>query len=145
MSSVLPEQHNLTALDAPPAYDFALGSTAASFENPQRHNERKLAKADMHSTVPDLVIRNRVAKSRHIGHPHTPRSESERGEGCVAKLSCVKPVTAVNQNCIGIPNSIGIVPALPMLAGSIPLDPAPFPANDPLPTPANDTGQGEAA
>ncbi len=68
-----------------PSRNRSIRTVARLQENTERHDDFERPCADVHSSVPDFVTGNGIRELwQPLLHTHTPTSDSERLEGCVA-------------------------------------------------------------
>jgi hypothetical protein len=65
--------------------------------NMDRHGEAEIANADIHATVPNLVVRRVLNKSRQCSHSSSPRFHATERFGIeeLTQVNC-NPVTALS-------------------------------------------------
>ncbi len=136
----------------PPSSNLCVGALATRLKNPQRHDKGEPRHADVHPSVPHLIVGNDIGKLRQtLFHTHTPTSDSERRESCVIWLTFVSPLADTSSDlrradsCDASSSGHPISAAVPRSASLAGRDRDARPANEPLPVPANDTDEERAA
>jgi hypothetical protein len=85
------------ALVALPINDSGLSKVTSIKINMDRHGEAKIANADIHTPIPDLVVRRDFNKCRQSGHSSSPRFHAtERFDSSLHRLGFGNPVTALS-------------------------------------------------